>query len=59
MLSLPGRDVRALLRLGLASAVMRNEVLDVVQQLNARPDVDDAQPTFLLKPQLRHQGQDR
>ena len=35
------------------------EVLDVVKQLSARPDVEYAQSAFLLKPQLRHQGQDR
>ena len=38
---------------------MLNEVLDVVKQLSARPDVEYAQPTFLLKPQLRRQGQER
>jgi hypothetical protein len=38
---------------------MESVIAELVERLRQRSDVEYAQPTFLLKPQLRRQGPDR
>ena len=41
------------------SVEMESVIAELVERLRQRSDVEYAQPTFLLKPQLRRQGQER
>ena len=41
------------------SVDMESVIAELVERLRQRSDVEYAQPTFLLKPQLRRQGQER